>query len=55
MKSLPLAAKFIYLATFAECSGSINRPTVDKGIDFIKNDNDAITIFLHFNVYLITF
>ena len=29
-KSIPLAAEFIYLATSAECTGSINRPTTVK-------------------------
>ena len=32
----PLAAEFIYLATSAECTGQINRPTAVKGIDFVK-------------------
>ena len=32
MKSIPLAAKFIYLVTFADCAGAINRPTAVKGL-----------------------
>ena len=32
----PLAAEFIYLATCAECSGSMNRPTAVQGMDFVK-------------------
>ena len=31
-KFIPLAAEFMYLATSAECSGPINRPTTVKGL-----------------------
>ena len=52
----PLAVEFIYLATFAECTGSIDwlvDPAV-KVLDFMeKKENDAITKFLPFHVYLV--
>ena len=34
IKSIPLAAKFIYLATSAECAGPIILPTAVKGLIF---------------------
>ena len=37
---------FIYLATSAECSGPINRPTAVKGIDFVKK-----LIWWNYNIF----
>ena len=46
----PLAAAFIYIATSAECAGSINLSTAVKGIYFVKEKQIDET-FLHFHVY----
>ena len=40
MKSIPLTAGIIYLATSAECVGPINRPTAVKGLKNHLKDND---------------
>ena len=37
MQSIPLAAAFIYLATSAECTEPINRPTAVRGLNLGNN------------------
>ena len=43
-----VAAEFICPSTSAECGEEINRPNAVKGLDFMINEDDEITIFLHF-------
>ena len=47
-----LTAEFIYLEQFVKCAGPINWPITVKWLDFMKNENDEISIFLQFYVYL---
>ena len=52
MKSITLAAEFIYLATSVECAGLINQPTAAKGLILEYIDVVIHCVILHFTTLL---